>query len=152
MSLPKPDGTGSGDFKPDPGGGNDANDKKKKIQQPGFAKPKFEGACEGLKGHIFDCSNVKQVDMFVAAKKALEIYIGSKFDEEGDIRYAMENEELPVIVLPAAPEDEAPREEEELWKLELKGTHACMQEMRRNVKKTVLLALGAVYGLDDSMD
>jgi hypothetical protein len=39
-------------------------------------QPKFEGKCEDLKGHIYDCSNARQSDMFVKTTKEIAEYVG----------------------------------------------------------------------------
>jgi hypothetical protein len=35
-------------------------------------EPKFESKCEDLEGHIYDCSDARQSDMFMKTKKILE--------------------------------------------------------------------------------
>ena len=38
---------------------------------PLIHQPKFEGKCDGLKGHIYDCSDAKQSDVYVRTTKEI---------------------------------------------------------------------------------
>ena len=56
----------------------ESRETRKKQHMYGYHKlmiprqePKFEGKCDDLKGHIYDCSNVRQPDIFM--KKTKEI-------------------------------------------------------------------------------
>ena len=39
-------------------------------------QPKFEGKCEHLKGHIYDCSDARQSNLFVKTTKEIAEYVG----------------------------------------------------------------------------
>ena len=90
----------------DDGGGAAAKDKKESVSGPNKNKrqgyhqklsgvpprqPKFEGKCEDLKGHIYDCSDAKQSDLFTKTTKELAEYVGRTYKHGGDIRLAVEN-------------------------------------------------------------
>ena len=46
---------------------------------------KFHGACEALKGQIFDCSDYKQADWYAMTIKRLAEYLGSEYKNGGDV-------------------------------------------------------------------
>jgi hypothetical protein len=66
-------------------------------------QPKFEGKCDKLKGHIYDCTDVRQSDMFVKTTKEISKHAGSTFTFGGDARRALENLTLPTLQLPQTP-------------------------------------------------
>jgi hypothetical protein len=41
--------------------------------------PKFEGKCNDLKGHIYDCTNIRQADQYTKTTKKISEYIGCTF-------------------------------------------------------------------------
>jgi hypothetical protein len=41
--------------------------------------PKFEGKCNDLKGHIYDCSNARQSDQFMKTTKEIAEYVGRTY-------------------------------------------------------------------------
>ncbi|KAI2491388.1 hypothetical protein MHU86_23177 [Fragilaria crotonensis] len=61
---------------------------------------KFDGSCEDLKGHIFDCADVKQSDIFVETTKAIAIYVGAKYKYGADTSTAVETLEEQIIEVP----------------------------------------------------
>ena len=42
-------------------------------------QPKFEGKCDGLKGHIYDCSDTRQSDQFTRTTKEIAEYVGRTY-------------------------------------------------------------------------
>ena len=88
-------------------GGNGASPDAKKEpaahgrryqQRNGYQKPivlrqpKFEGKCEALKGHIYNCSDSRQADQYTKTTKELAEYVGRDFkDHPGDIRLVVEH-------------------------------------------------------------
>ena len=42
-------------------------------------QPKFEGRCEALKGHVFDCSDARQSDMYTKTVKEIAEYVGRTY-------------------------------------------------------------------------
>ena len=49
------------------------------TERPTTKQPKFEGKCEDLKGHIYDCSDSRQSDMSVKTTKEIAEYVGRTF-------------------------------------------------------------------------
>ena len=64
-------------------------------------QPKFEGKCDDLKGHIYDCSDVRQSDIFMKTTKETGEFVGGTYKYGGDIRLVVENLELPVMAEPS---------------------------------------------------
>jgi hypothetical protein len=77
-------------------------DSKKPVAETRVAvkQPKFGGKNEDLKGHIYDCSNARQSDVFVKTTKEISEYVGSNFKYGSDVRLAIENLKMPVMVEP----------------------------------------------------
>ena len=82
-------------------------------------QPKFEGRCEQLKGHIFDCSDSRQSDMFTKTVKEIAEYVGRTYKYSGDIRLAVENLELPIAIEPDDPPADATRTQVRIWEKKL---------------------------------
>ena len=49
---------------------------------------KFEGRCEELKGHIFDCSGYDQSDVFINTQEQIAIYVGRTYTNGGAVMKA----------------------------------------------------------------
>jgi hypothetical protein len=49
------------------------------FKKPTPRQPKFEGKCDDLKGHIYDCSNPRQVDLFAKTTKELAEHVGRTY-------------------------------------------------------------------------
>ena len=74
-----------------------------KAQRKAPTPTRFEGGCEALKGHIYDCSETRhQSDLYVKTTKELADYVGSTFSHGGDARYIIENLAMPIWTKPAS--------------------------------------------------
>jgi hypothetical protein len=74
--------------------------------RPVLRQPKFEGTCEELKGHIYDCTDSRQSDVFIKTTKEIAGCAGRTFKKGSDARRAIENLSLPTLVPPADPVDD----------------------------------------------
>jgi hypothetical protein len=87
-------------------GGNGGKDreagevKKKGYNFKGPQRAKFEGKCEGIKGAIYNCSDVKQADIFIKTTKDLSNYVGQTMKFGGDMRIAVITLKKPEFPLP----------------------------------------------------
>jgi hypothetical protein len=64
-------------------------------------QPKFEGKCDALKGHIYDCSDARQADLFTKTTNEIAEYVGRTFTSYGgDMRLAIEDMKLPTYPKP----------------------------------------------------
>ena len=69
--------------------GDDKKDKKRHgfTSSKSYAKVKFEGDCDDLKGFIYDWSDLQQTDMFMKTNKKVAEYVGKKYkDYPGDMQ------------------------------------------------------------------
>jgi hypothetical protein len=82
-------------------------------------QPKFEGKCEELKGHIYDCSDARQSDIFVKTTKEIAEHVGRTFKKGSDARLAIENLALPILTLPADPADDTSKTLTRIWEKEV---------------------------------
>jgi hypothetical protein len=80
-------------------------DSKKPVAETRVAvkQPKFEEKNEDLKGHIYDCSDLRQWDVFVMTTREISEYVGSNFKYGSDVRLAIENLAMPEMVEPGDP-------------------------------------------------
>jgi hypothetical protein len=61
---------------------------------------KFEGKCDDLKGHIYDCTDSRQADQYTKTTKEIQEYVGRTFKGGGDACLIFDNLTLPVIPEP----------------------------------------------------
>jgi hypothetical protein len=69
----------------------------------------FEGKCTKLKGHIYDCSNTRQLDQFSNTTKEIAEYVGRTFKFGMDVRLSIEELQQVVIALPDDPPPDSSR-------------------------------------------
>ena len=122
--VPSNPGGATGDTKP-------SNNDKQRYRRRGSRKPtatqgrpvtrqpKFEGKCEDLKGHIYDCSDARQSDIFVKTTKEIAEYVGRTFKKGSDARLAIENLSLPVLTIPKDPADDKSKTPTRIWEKEV---------------------------------
>jgi hypothetical protein len=109
-TSPKPtesgDAGGNKPFKKDAERAKDGNQKSftlnqgrrrafKKPQPP--RQPKFDGKCKDLKGHIYDCSTSRQVDLFTKSTKEIAEHVGRTFRHGTGIQRAIQELSIPTI-------------------------------------------------------
>ena len=63
-------------------------------------EPTFQGRCDGLKGHIYDSSTLKQAGIFSCTTREIAEYVGANYKEGSNVRMAIENMTLPILDLP----------------------------------------------------
>ncbi len=64
-------------------------------------QPKFEGTKnDNLKGHIFNCSDARQLDLFTKTTKEIGDHMGSSFKYGSDAQLAIENLSVATLVGP----------------------------------------------------
>jgi hypothetical protein len=103
-------------------GGTKESPPNKKPNNPGHdAKgfmprtPKFEGKCADLKGHIYDCSDVRQSDQYTKTTREIAEYVGRTFTYGGDARLSVETLVLTTFAPPDDPDANATRTEIRIW-------------------------------------
>jgi hypothetical protein len=103
---------------------------------------KFEGKCDALKGHIYDCSDSRQADLYSKTTKEIAEYVGRTYTYGGDMRRAVERLEVPAFVMPEDPAEDATETEREIWKVEVKEFVHRRRSIRENLKTLYSLAWG----------
>jgi len=72
---------------------------------------KFVGACDGLKGFVYDCADDttggKPVDMYICTTEATSIFMGSTWKGGMDIKSAIDNDTVPTFMEPEALTDKS---------------------------------------------
>jgi hypothetical protein len=76
---------------------------------------KFEGKNEDLRGHVYDCSNARQSDIFMKTTKEISEYVGSNFKYGSDTRLAIESLSLPILDEPVDYADNATKTQIRKW-------------------------------------
>jgi hypothetical protein len=64
----------------------------------------FRGRNEGLKGHVFECTDGRQGDQFTVTMKEIAEYVGSNYSYGADIRWTVEHDALFVVTRPKKPD------------------------------------------------
>jgi hypothetical protein len=85
------------------------------FKKPIVRQPKFEGNCEELKGHVFDCSNSTQANMFSKTTKALAGHVGKTYRYGNDVRLAIQNLSPTILEVPKDLPDTATKAELRIW-------------------------------------
>ena len=82
-------------------------------------QPRFEGKCDELKGHVYDCTNIRQADQYARTTKEISEYAGRAFRFGMDTRLSIKK--MQVFVIPA-PDDspvESSRTEIRIWEKQI---------------------------------
>lgn len=69
--------------------------------------PKFEGRCEGLKGHIFDYGDGRQAGIYMKTKRELGEYVGTAYADGAELRVAIDTLQPIQVTEPVDPPDGA---------------------------------------------
>jgi hypothetical protein len=66
-----------------------------RLDKPFMPKtPEFEVGCDTLEGFIFDCSDLKQTDLYNSTMKEIIGYVGREYSNGGEIKSTIENKKL----------------------------------------------------------
>jgi len=60
----------------------------------------FEGQINALKGHIYDCTDSCQADLYMNTTREIARYVATNLKNGNDVRSAIENLKVPVMVRP----------------------------------------------------
>jgi hypothetical protein len=118
------------------------------FQRPTGKQPKFEGKCDDLKGHIYDCTDSRQSDMFMKTTREVGKYVVRNYKYGGDLRLTVENLERIEFEEPTDPPNNATRTQEQIWEKDVnkfvkrKGYH------EENIK--TLLGVGTMHRYDEA--
>ena len=103
---------------------------------------KFEGRCEDLKGHIYDCSDVRQSDIFAKTTKEVAGYVGRTYKYGSDVAVAVEKLAQPIIKIPEDLAKNASETEKYVWKKEVDEYVKQKSYLKQNMKTLYALVWG----------
>ena len=86
---------------------------------------KFEGRCEDLKGHIYDCSDVRQLDIFARTTKEVAGHVGRTYKYGSDAAVTVEKLALPTLTFPVDPGMNVTEADKYIWK---KRVDECLKQ------------------------
>ena len=94
---------------------------------------KFEGRCSDLKGHIYDCRGTGQADLYAKTTLELTIYIGNNYKNGADTQQAIENMEMPLIIMPLDPAQGATNTETRIWEKQVDQYVKRLEQLDMNI-------------------
>jgi hypothetical protein len=105
-------------------------------------QPKFEGKCDELKGHIFDCSDVRQADLFAKTCKEIAEYVGRNYKYGGDARLIVENLARPILPEPEDPPEKASATKKRIWEKQVDAYVLRQTHIEEHIKSLYSLVWG----------
>ena len=111
-------------------------------QVPTPRQTKFEGKCDDLKGHIYDCSDSRQADQFTKTTREIAEYVGRTYKYGGDARVTVENLEKATIRMPDDLPEGANKTMERIWEKEVDEYVKRKCNLEENVKTIYSLVWG----------
>ncbi len=119
------------------------NSNRNKVATTTSQELKFEGRCEDLRGHIYDCVVGGQMaDQYALTTKEVAEYVGSKYEYGGDIRGAIEKGELPTIAKPRDPPTKTTKTDQRIWEKQVDQYVKRSGILEENVRKAYSLIYG----------
>ena len=135
---PAADGTQSG--------GNEGNERRNRRFRRGnntliahSRQQRFEGRCVDLKGHIYDCGDIRQADQYARTTMEIAEYVGRTYKYGMDIRLSIENMTMAKFELPEDPPTDATRTEIRLWEKRIDDYALRENTLKENIKTTYSL-------------
>eukprot|EP00978_Attheya_sp_CCMP212_P006553 scaffold15183_cov61-Attheya_sp.AAC.2 len=105
-------------------------------------QPKFEGRCEEIKSHIYDCSDVRQSDIFVMTTKEVAGHVGRSYKYGADAGLTVANMCLPTLVPPSDPATGASATVKRIWEKEVDEYVKQKSYLNQNMKTLYALVWG----------
>jgi hypothetical protein len=68
-----------------------------------------------LTGHIYDCSNTRQADVYAKTTRELAEYVGHTYHYGTDVKIAIETLALPTLNMPNNPPTGATQSQTRVW-------------------------------------
>jgi hypothetical protein len=132
------------------GGGNRGqqfNKTSRKSETAVSPQSRFDGRCPDLKGHIYDCADSRQSDMFQRTTREIAEYVGREYARHGgDVSYAIAEQKKPTIPEPVPPpgvtaESVTPMQQLVLSE-QIKQYVSRLNALEQNLQKAYNLVLG----------
>jgi hypothetical protein len=131
-------------LKAEDGNNRSFHDKNKHhaLKKPALRQPKFEGKCDDLKGHIYDCSNSRQVDIFAKTTKEFAEHVGRTYRYGTGVQRAIQQMAIPTIKKPEDPPEKASKTDMAIWTNEVLTYVRRRAAMNEALEKVFPLILG----------
>mmetsp|Transcript_96765 Transcript_96765/g.270862 ORF Transcript_96765/g.270862 Transcript_96765/m.270862 type:complete len:184 (-) Transcript_96765:234-785(-) len=123
-------------------GGRGGGRRNNISRQNAIQQPKFHGKCEDLKGHVFECDSIKQADNFNKTVKEISQYVGRSFKDGGTMSRAINGLEMPALIPPTDPPDNASLFEQKYFDNKVKEYIMLESLMKTNNEKLYHLVIG----------
>ncbi len=102
---------------------------------------RFEGRCDELKGHVYNCSNPRQpLDEFTRTTKAIAEYTGFKFGAE--VKITIETLKKPTLPMPKDPPEDATATAKRIWERRVDAYLKAETTIDSDLKKVYSLIYG----------
>jgi hypothetical protein len=124
------------------GGGSNKKHFSPQKAATGPQLTKFEGRCKELKGHIYNCSDARQSDLFTKTTKEIALYVGRTYTYGGDMKIAVESLAMPTLKVPTDPPATATKTEELIWKKKVEEYVRRESYLEENIKSLFSLVWG----------
>jgi hypothetical protein len=95
--------------------------------------PRFEGKCEDLKGHIYDCANIRQGNQYSRTTKEISKYVGRTFKFGMDTKLSIEKLQ---ISMPCDPPLESNCTNIRIWENQNDDYAKRETSLKENIKTT----------------
>ena len=132
---------------PNPGGQRGRRNSHRAFNKPGPnttvgpKTSKFEGRCDDLKGHVYDCSNPRQAaDEFTRTTREIAEYTGMKYGAE--VKITIETLQKPILPMPADPPENATATETRVWERRVDAYVKAEVTLDSDLKKVYSLVYG----------
>jgi hypothetical protein len=112
------------------------------YKKPAILQPKFEGKCADLKGHIYDCTDSRQADIFTKTTKEIAEYVGTSYKYGSDTRLAVYSLKATVLEKPDPPEDADDEGDKRIWEKEIDEYVREKKCLKENLKTLYSLVWG----------
>jgi hypothetical protein len=89
--------------------GNQQGNRRRAFRKPVTRQPRFQGKCDELKGHMYDCSDSRQADVYSKTTQEIGEYVGRTYRYGSDARGVVQKLAMPAMPVPADSPDGAPR-------------------------------------------
>mmetsp|Transcript_12101 Transcript_12101/g.17372 ORF Transcript_12101/g.17372 Transcript_12101/m.17372 type:complete len:186 (-) Transcript_12101:68-625(-) len=101
---------------------------------------RFDGACEALKGHVYDITAGK--DTFLKTTRKVAEYVNTEYTHTGEFRKCMIELELPTITQPDDPPDSPSFMQMEKWKIAIRKFEKKSEQRKSNSYRVYGLVIG----------
>jgi len=105
---------------------------------------KFEGQIDALKSHIYDCTDSCQADLYTSTTKEIAGYVETALKNGNDVKSAIENLKVPVMVLPNDLPANSMAAQKRYWKKRINEISKKEMVLEENMKTLFLLIWGQV--------